>query len=54
MKLDNTKDIFAELLRAASRGYGDRNIENPSVSFIRDVNAGAMRNTRRSSILLSG
>lgn len=40
MKLDNTKDIFAELLRAASRGYGDRNIENPSVSFIRDVNAG--------------
>lgn len=40
MKLDNTKDIFAELLRAASRGYGDRNIENPAVSFIRDVDAG--------------
>lgn len=40
MKLNNTKDIFAELLRAASRGYGDRSVENPAVNFIRDVKAG--------------
>lgn len=40
MKLNNTKDIFAELLRAASRGYGERSVENPAVNFIRDVKAG--------------
>ena len=40
MELNNTKDIFAELLRAASRGYGERSVENPAVDFIRDVKAG--------------
>lgn len=40
MELNNTKDIFAELLRAASRGYGERSVENPAVNFIRDVKAG--------------
>ena len=40
MRLNNTKDIYAELLRAASRGYGNRNIENPAVDFIKDVKAG--------------
>ena len=34
MELNNTKDIFAELLRAASRGYGERSVENPAVDII--------------------
>lgn len=40
MKIENMKELYKVLIRAASRGYKYRSIENPSIPFSNEARAG--------------
>lgn len=40
MKIENMKDLYEELLRASSKGFGGRTITNPAVDFTQRAKSG--------------